>query len=69
MKLTHPLYLLFLLLVPLTSFSQSLDDYIQLALTNNLELAQQEIRYQEAEAQLDQAKALFWPQLVLLHHL
>ena len=63
MKLTHPLYLLFLLLVPLTSFSQSLDDYIQLALTNNLELAQQEIRYQEAEAQLDQAKALFWPQL------
>lgn len=43
--------------------AQSLDDYIHTALTNNLELAQQELTYQEAQAQLDQAKALFWPQL------
>ncbi|MEO0727747.1 MAG: TolC family protein [Bacteroidota bacterium] len=43
--------------------AQSLDDYIRTALTNNLELAQQELSYQEAQARLDQAKALFWPTL------
>lgn len=53
--------------IAILSFSQisaqSLDDYINTALANNLELAQQELSYQEAQAQLDQAKALFWPQI------
>ncbi|MGH1438059.1 MAG: TolC family protein [Lewinella sp.] len=42
---------------------QSLDQYVQIALENNLELAQKDLSYQEAQAQLAQAKALFWPQL------
>mgnify|MGYP000070013783 CR=1 FL=1 len=53
--------------IAILSFSQisaqSLDDYINTALANNLELAQQELSYQEAQAQFDQAKALFWPQI------
>ncbi|WP_020538500.1 TolC family protein [Lewinella cohaerens] len=42
---------------------QSLDQYVQIALENNLELAQKDLSFQEAQAQLAQAKALFWPQL------
>lgn len=58
---------LLVITIAILSFSQvsaqSLDDYVNTALANNLELAQQELSYQEAQAQLDQAKALFWPQI------
>lgn len=42
---------------------QSLDQYVQIALENNLNIAQKDLSFQEAQAQLAQAKALFWPQL------
>jgi len=56
--------LLFLLgcLLP-NARAQHLEEYIQTALANNLELSQQEFSYQEAQARLDQAKALFWPKV------
>lgn len=43
--------------------TQTLEDYLAIALQDNLELDQKNLSYQEAQAQLDQAKALFWPQL------
>ena len=56
---------LLLLLTLLTGAlaAQDLDAYVQQALDNNLTLQQQQLSYQEALAQLDQAKALFWPKL------
>ncbi len=53
----------FFLLASLSIQAQSLDDYVQIALENNLALQQQELSVQQAMARLDQAKALFWPRI------
>ena len=63
MKTSKLLLLLALILNYPAIQAQTLDDYVSTALTNNLDLAQEELSYQEAQAQLEQAKALFWPTL------